>query len=396
MKITAAITQRLRRASSYARRGWPWIARAAIALLILSNLRPPDSRAPLGPQQSVETSKAHVCVHTRLIDEVFEWKIKRSLELVREMGAETIVEFFPWAYLEPEDGRYNWEQADKIIRHARNQGLHIIARTGFVPEWARPETETEFTTLNYLTEDMYDDFADFTAAFAARYAGTVDHIIIWNEPNLAFEWGYRDVDPAGYARLLQAVYEPIKTANPNAVILAGALAPTLEPAGSATGLSDILYLEGMYEAGAADYFDALAIHTYGFTQPPDAAPDFSTLNFRRAELLHDIMLRYDDPDTPVYITESGWNDNIRWTKAVRPSERAIYTIESFEMAEASWPWLEELCIWAFRYPAPTFSYPDNFTLVTPDFQLKPIYYAIQAYARDQERKGPQWLPPPDA
>jgi hypothetical protein len=348
----------------------------------------------LGAPQTVETVKPQVCVHTRLIDEVYEWKIQRSLQLVREMGANTIVEFFPWAYIEREKGVYDWEPADRITRHARNQGLKIIARMGFVPAWARPDIDERYTTLNDLPEESFDDFAEFVAAFAARYAGEIDQIIIWNEPNLTFEWGYRPVDPAGYTRMLQAVYAPAHAANPNVVILAAPLAPTLEPLGSANGLNDLLYLEELYRAGAAGYFDALAMHTYGFTEPPEAPPASDTLNFRRAELLRDIMLRYDNPQKPVYITESGWNDNPRWTKAVRPALRVSYTIDAFEYAEQNWPWLDKLCVWALRYPAPTWSYPDNFTLITTNFELKPIYYEIQNYARGWERSEILWLPAP--
>ncbi len=371
-----------------------WGVRILIAWWLLSQIMPVPNRAPLGEAQPVQSQKPHVCVHTRLIDEVYEWKMQRSLELVREMGAETIVEFFPWAYFEPDEDRYVWGQADKIIRHAQNQGIQVIARMGLVPNWARSDDDDDFTTLNYLPEDSYDDFAEFVAEFASRYAGTVDHIIIWNEPNLAFEWGYQDVDPAGYVELLKAVYEPVKQANPDVIILAGALAPTLEPLGSEHGLNDLLYLEDMYEAGATDYFDALAVHTYGFTEPPEADPADTSLNFRRAELLYEIMQRYNDADTPVYITESGWNDDRRWTKAVRPSERAIYTVNAFQWSEDNWDWVDELCIWAFRYPARTNSYPDNFTLVTVDFQPKPIYYAIQAYALGLEQSESLWLPPP--
>ncbi|MCA9914886.1 MAG: hypothetical protein KC496_16145, partial [Anaerolineae bacterium] len=123
-----------------------------------------------------------------------------------------------------------------------------------------------------------------------------------NVSNLAFGWGYTEVNPAEYVRLLQAVYAPVKTANPEVTILAGALAPTLEPTGSPNGLSDVLYLAQMYEAGAADYFDALAVHTYGFTHPAEDAPDMEVLNFRRAELLFDVMAQYGESDTPVYIT----------------------------------------------------------------------------------------------
>lgn len=372
-----------------------WALRLLLLWLLVRLIVPPPPRAPLEqPPRTVATVQPHVCVHTRLIDEVDEWKIQRSLQLVREMGAETIVEFFPWAYAEPSPGRYDWGSFDRIVRHARNQGLHIIARMGFVPGWARPERDGQLTTLNDLPNESYDDFARFVATFAGRYQGVIDHIIIWNEPNLSFEWGYRGVDPVGYANLLRAVYEPVHLANPDVVILAAGLAPTLEPPGSPHGLNDVLYLEALYEAGAGAYFDALAVHTYGFTEPPEADPAFDRLNFRRAELLHDVMLRYDDADKPIYITETGWNDHPRWTKAVSPAQRIAYTIDAFRYAAANWDWLDEMCLWAFRYPVDTLSHPDNFTLVAVNFQPRPIYYAVQAYARGWERDEPLWLPAP--
>lgn len=373
---------------------WRWYLRAGLAWVILVALTPAPPRAVLEAQQTLETMKPQVCVHTRLIDEVFEWKIQRSLQMVREMGADTIVEFFPWAYAEPGDSVYSWDSFDRIVRHARNQGLHIIARMGLVPSWARDDIAEQSTTLNYLPDDSFSDFADFVAVFAARYSGVINHIIIWNEPNLSFEWGYRPVDPEGYMRLLQAVYAPAHAANPNVVILAAPLAPTLEPPGSPHGLNDLLYLQALYDAGAAAFFDALAVHTYGFTEPPEAEPSDTLLNFRRAELLHSIMVAYGDAAKPVYITESGWNDNPRWTKAVRPSERAAYTVNSYRWAEEHWPWADKLCTWVLRYPANTGTYPDNFTLITPDFEPKPVYNALQEYARGWERSNALWLPAP--
>lgn len=373
-----------------------WVFRAFVVYVLLAALVPTQPRAPLGEDQVVETTKPQVCMHTRLIDEVEEWKIQRSLELVREMGAPTIVEFFPWAYIEGTENQYDWTTADRIVRHARNQGLHIIARLGLVPEWARErgETSAEFTTFNTLPADAYPDFAGFTADFAARYAGVIDDLIIWNEPNLAFEWGYQSVDPAGYARLLEAVYAPAHAANPNVTILAAGLAPTLEPEGSAAGLNDILYLQALYEAGARPYFDALAIHTYGFTEPPDDPPAFDRLNFRRAELLREVMVAHGDAAKPAIITETGWNDNPRWTKAVSPSRRIADTIGALAWAENNWDWLDKMCFWVLRYPAPTLSYPDNFTFITTRFQLKPIYYAVQAYARGAQHSEDLWLPAP--
>jgi GH35 family endo-1,4-beta-xylanase len=372
----------------------PWLLRLSLAVFLLRGFAEPITAVPLDPPQRVITQKAQVCVHTRLIDEVYEGVIQRSLQMVREMGADTIVEFFPWAYAEPVKGQYDWSNFDRIVRHARNQGLHIIARMGLVPAWARPDSAVTNSTLNTLPEDSYADFAAFVSTFAGRYAGVIDHIIIWNEPNLAFEWGFQAVDPAGYVRLLQVVYQPIHAANPAAMVLAAPLAPTLEPPGSPNGLNDLLYLEALYQAGMRGHYDAMAMHTYGFTEPPEAPPDPAALNYRRAELLYAIMSRYGDAEVPVYITETGWNDHPRWTKAVRPSLRVEYTINAFRWAEAHWPWARKVCIWAFRYPAPTNNYPDNFTLVNGDFQPRPIYSAIQAYALGRETGEALWLPAP--
>lgn len=374
-------------------RYWAWGIRFALIFVVIQAIAPPSSYVQFMSQQTVITEQAHVCVHTRLIDEVEEWIMQKSLIDVREMGATTIVEFFPWAYIERAQGVYDWAQADKIIAHAQNQGVKVIARMGFVPDWVREDIE-EATTFNYLPDDAFDEFAEFVALFADRYAGTVSEIIIWNEPNLAFEWGYRPVDPQAYTRLLQTVYVEVKAVQPNTRILAGALAPTLESEESPNGLNDVLYLTAMYEAGAKGHFDALAVHTYGFTHPARQAPAIDRLNFRRVELLREVMESYDDSHTPIIITESGWNDNPRWTQSVSPSERIQYTIEALQLVENDWDWAESMCIWALRYPRPTYSYPDNFTLITSEFQYKPIYYAIQDYARGWQESETLWLEPP--
>jgi hypothetical protein len=347
--------------------------RGALQLLLFSLIivliQPSPDLVTYGEQQNVDTTIPHLGVHTRLTDEVEEWKIQRSLKMVREVGAPWIVELFPWAYYQGEDGGYAWDHPDMVINHASAQGLKVIARLGMTPKWARPPE----TTLNYLDESSFKDFAQYSADFASRYRGKADHIIIWNEPNLSYEWGYQPSNPSTYVKLLKTVYPRIKGANPDAVVLAGALAPTLEPAGSPWGLNDLEFLREMYTLGAADYFDGLAVHAYGLTFPADAEPHPSILNFRRVELVREIMVEFGDEGTPVFITETGWNDHPRWSLAVKPGQRIQYTIDAIEYATKNWPFVDVLAFWAFRYPAPTKSYPDYFTFVTPEFITKPIY-----------------------
>ena len=192
-----------------------------------------------------------------------------------------------------------------------------------MPEWARPPK----TSPLLLTEDRYDDFARFAAAFADHFRGRVGLLIVWNEPNLSQEWGYRPPDPGGLHR----------TAVPNLSGREGRRTPTCRSwaarwrrrwrrAGSEWALNDLDYLQGMYDAGAAACFDLLAAHSYGWTFDPDEPASPDAVNFSRVELLRDVMVRNGDGAKHIIITEGGWNDHPRWTKAVRPPQRAAYTV----------------------------------------------------------------------
>jgi len=339
----------------------------------------PKPLVTLGPPQRVKTVNPKMGVHTRLTDEVEEWKIKRTLEMVREMGAPWIVEYFPWAYYEPRKGFFNWEHADLVVNHAVTQGLTVIARLGFVPRWARPKD----TTFTYLDEEHFADFGDYVYAFVEHFRGRVNYIIIWNEPNLSLEWGYRPVDPEGYTKLLRIAYVRAKEANPEVKVLAGALAPTFAPQGSRWGMTDVDFLRRMYEAGAKDYFDILAVHSYGWKFPPDDPPALDKVNFRRVELLRQVMVEYGDVEKEVIVTEGGWNDHPRWTKAVRPAQRILYTIQAYDMALKRWNWCKAVCFWAFRFPWAARTYQDYFTFVAVDFVPKPIYLEVKKYAHGE-------------
>ena len=381
--------------------------RVGLALWLLSLVQPPQLLVTLGEQQTVVTRNPLAGVHTLFVNEVEEWKIQRGLAMIREMGGSWAVEFLPWAYMEGRKGQHDWSSAERIVRHANRQGVQLIARLGYVPDWARPDPNTLATTITYLDREHYEDFARFAAAFAAHFKGQVHYIVLWNEPNLTGEWGMRPVDPAGYVEMLRVVYPAIKQANPDVTVLVGALAPTLEPPGSSQGLNDLVYLEEMYSAfneserinewGDAQSsivnpksaignrqssivnrpYDAWAVHSYGRTLPHSDPPAPDRINFRRAELLREIMVKYGDADVPVYITESGWNDDPRWVFAVTPAQRIEYTLGAWDYAQANWPWARCVAMWVFKHPAPAYSYRDRYTFVTPSLEPLPIYEEVK-------------------
>ena len=64
--------------------------------------------------------------------------------------------------------------------------------------------------LQLRPPDRLDDYGDFVHAFVKRYRGRIQHIQIWNEPNIWPEWGNQEVDPAGYVELLSVAYRRAK------------------------------------------------------------------------------------------------------------------------------------------------------------------------------------------
>lgn len=348
-----------------------------IAIFMLSLLvgLPLLPAPPKKPETVASSNRDSILgVHGRLTDEVEQWKIEKSADMMVEMGASWLVEYFPWAYIEPSRGRFDWSHSDMVVNAAASRGLKLIARLDMVPDWARPAGSTS----RYLGEDHFGDYASFAAAFARRYKGRVDDIVVWNEPNLSFEWGYRPVDPVAYTKLLKTAYIAIKSANPDVSVVAAGLAPTLDT--GQWGLDDLDYLQRMYDAGAKPYFDKLAIHDYGWRYPPDdpASPD--KVNFARAELIRQVMVKNGDADKMALITESGWNDDPRWAKAVRPAQRIQYSLRALDKVEEEWPWVQAIAFWNFRLPKDAHNYNDYFTFVRVDFTPKPIYEAFKERA----------------
>ena len=348
-----------------------------VAMLV--GLGSPLPRQALPPAQRVITANPLTGVHSRFIDEVDDWKIARGMTMIREMGAPWIVELFPWNYIEPSKGHFDWSNADRIVQHAQNNGIAVIARLSFVPEWAKPSLVEggRGTTVTHLDRNFFPDFARFAAEFARHYAGQINHMIIWNEPNLENEWGMRPPNPEQYVELLTLTYAAVKRANPDTTILVGALAPTLEPLGSPKAMNDLEYVDRMYAAlppaGHPRPYDGWAIHAYGLTASFDEAPAPDRINFRRAELIHDRMVANGDSTVPAFITEGGWNDDARWVNGVTPSQRITNTIGALDYARKHWSWMRSVCFWVFKLTASARGYRDHFTFVSPDLEPLPIY-----------------------
>ncbi|HEC24240.1 MAG TPA: hypothetical protein ENI95_15125 [Chloroflexi bacterium] len=113
------------------------------------------------------------------------------------------------------------------------------------------------------------DFADYVNFVRGVAALGADGIEVWNEMNLSREWPAGQISPSSYVNnMLAPAYRAIKAANPNTIVIAGALAPTGVDDNYSVW-SDARYLAGMRNAGAAYYMDCLGVHYNAGATPPD-------------------------------------------------------------------------------------------------------------------------------
>ncbi len=184
---------------------------------------------------------------------------------------------------------------------------------------------------------------------------------MWNEPNLAREWGFKRPDPAGYASMLKQAYSAIKTTDPNAMVITAGMAPTGTDTNEA--IPDVKFYDEMYKAmkGNSDgYFDMLGVHAAGFAAAPEVSPDETAAKkipyggerffaFRHVEDVRKIMEKYGDKDKRVAILEFGWTTDDRpdspyyWHGAgagIDEATKGKYLVQALEWARQHWsPWI---------------------------------------------------------
>jgi hypothetical protein len=235
-----------------------------------------------------------------------------------------------------------------------------------------------------------------------RYKGRVAAVQIWNEPNLYEEWP-TGVNAQYYTEMLQNAYLGAKSADPDIIVLAAPLATTNEKLDYQGNLNEVDYLQAMYNAGAGDYFDAMAANAYGTSYPPEDPPSRERLNFRRVELLRKVMEDNGDGGKAIWFNEYGWNaspdsipsDQLRWGR-VTPEQQADYTVRGIRYAQEHWPWAGVFTIWYLRQVGdiPPTSSEYYFGLANPEFVPTQAYREIRdvTHIEGQVATPGQWGP----
>jgi hypothetical protein len=278
-------------------------------------------------------------------DELAPGALAARLDQLATQGVRYVRFTVPWDEVERERGAWQWGRWDEVVAvFAARPALIPVVVLDRSPEWAR-RTEDAGNPLAPPQERR--DFGAFARAVADRYGNAFTYYQVWDEPNIAPHWGERPADPTDYLGLLREGAINIRAADNDARILAAALAPTTEE--SPANLNDITYLDRLYALGGHAWFDYPAAQPYGFSAPPDAPADPGTLNFARATLLRDVMLRHGDGASALWSTAFGWHAGEDGPFGEVPAEQqTAHTKRAFELAARQWPWLGPL-LWTDRF-----------------------------------------------
>lgn len=367
-------------------------------LVYLSNItrRQPELAAHIVPELAQVNPYG---INVFLQNEVEPAKRERQVQMIAQAGFHWLRQEFPWEDIEihgrgdfidrrndldgdgEPDAVNAWAKYDHIVDLSEQYGLEIIARLSNPPAWSRAAGDT---LGPFAPPDDFDDFANYATAVAEHYKGRVKYYQVWNEPNIYPEWGEHAVDPEAYTDLLCRAYAALKTVDPDIVVISGALAPTV--ALSERDVSDFIFLQRMYDAGAGACFDVLAMQGYGLNSgPTDRRMRPTTVNYGRNQYIRGIMVQNGDADKAIWISEMNWNpvpEDLPATYGrVTLEEQARWVPLAYERAREEWPWVGVINYWYFKlpvYPQPRQSW-HYFRMVEPDFSPLPVYDAMKDY-----------------
>ena len=279
-------------------------------------------------------------------------QMERAASMAAKAGVKWSREEFSWGRIETAPGVYDFDFYDSVVDAAHAQGISVY---GLLSYWGR------FTEP--YTQKGIDDFCTWTRAVVRRYKDRVKHWEVYNEPNIFFWHGPKELYPV----LLKQCYAAIKEEDPEAAVL-----------GISTAGIDRKFIQFCLDADAP--LDILTIHPYrGY---------FSEGIFM--DELREAAAMVDDKE--VWITEMGWSTQVGASHERRQAELLARCYLSAAASGAC----QNISWYDFRNDGDDPFYNEaNFGVVRRDYTPKPAYRALASVCRSFSKGVPEALEMPE-
>jgi hypothetical protein len=282
---------------------------------------------------------------------------------------------FIWGRIEKERGKYDWGEVDRYVQGAQRYGLATVATIWHFAGWDQANWgeasssgivfENELGGSRRKPYNM-DAYNRFVSALVERYdgdgkddmTGLVFPIKYWeagNEPSMQDGFNtFFNGSSEDYLEILEANYQAIKDADPEAKVLHAGMA----------GMDPwmVSFWEPIFKKGS-QYFDIANIHSIG------ASEELNVPDFRELLSQHSIA-------KPIWVTEAQHRTGMTlYGKNISSEEHARILIKSYVLSFA----LGVNKIFYTSFKAPSFG-PDEFqqsALVDANGEKRPAYYALE-------------------
>jgi hypothetical protein len=231
-----------------------------------------------------------------------------------------------------------------IVGALTANGMKVILTPMDTPEWASDRKVWKGGYASNYPPAMGDplvrgQFGRMAAFLAGGFGDRARYLEVWNEPNMGGALypqtrpGDADFAARVYLAMLKTFSAAAKSANPRAVVIAGATAP--RGGNDEDSTSPQRFARYLRDQRAQRYFDAYSHHVYPWQRPAAKAPDL-----RRAVALGNLSALLGlFPGKPFYVTEFGYATRQPSLLGCPVSQtlQAAYLTQAYEFLARTYP-----------------------------------------------------------
>ncbi len=265
----------------------------------------------------------------------------------------------------------NWMKVQVHYGQGANELINVAHANGF-----KIQLSALGSPAMVIEPGFEDKFASWVAGLAKAGANAIE---VWNEPNIDREWQIGQISPQAYTNLLCKAYNAIKSNNGGTAVISAAPAPTGWFGGCGpNGCDDKPWMEGLYNAGAANCMDYIgAHHNAGATSPsarighPANPSDthHSWFFLPQTELYYNIFRG----TRKLFYTEMGYasqeglptfSDRFAWARGTNNAQQAAWLAEAVQLA-INTGMVRCIIVWNIDFVRYDYDPQDGYAIIRP-------------------------------
>jgi len=181
-----------------------------------------------------------------------------EVKMIAAAGFRWVRMDFKWDATEPEPGRYDFSEYDRLMSALDESNLHAL----FILDYGNPLYDKGAPPR---TPETRQAFARWAVAAAKHFSNRGVVWEVYNEPNHDVFWPPRP-NASEYVELALAVGRAFRSEVPGEKLV-----------GPAVSEMDFAFLETCFKAGLLDYWSGVSVHPYLRSDPEEAAVEYCRL-----------------------------------------------------------------------------------------------------------------------